>query len=63
MYIQEKVSLMFFLVQMEISVPKDNCLGGNSVEPRYTSNTVILCDGNFDSHLLPMKCIILVAHC
>ena len=31
---QEKVSFMFFSVRMEISVPRDNCFGGNSAEPR-----------------------------
>ena len=52
---QEKVSYIGFSVQMEISVTLDNCLSGNSTEPRYPPNTVIPRDGNFDSHLKPMK--------
>ena len=52
---QEKVSLMFFSGRIEISVPRDNCFGGNSAEPRYQPNTVIPRDGNFDTHLKPMK--------
>ena len=52
---QEKVSLMCFSVLMEISAPRDNCFGGNSAEPRYPPNTVIPRDGNFDTHLKPMK--------
>ena len=38
-----------------MSVPRDNCFGGSSVEPRYPPNTVISSDGKFDSHLKPMK--------
>ena len=52
---QEKVSFMFFSVHMEMSAPWDNCFGRKSVEPRYPPNTVIPRDGNFDSHLKPMK--------
>ena len=32
---------------MKISVPWDNCFGGNSTEPRYPPFTVIHHDGNF----------------
>ena len=52
---QEKVSSMGFSVRMDISVPWNNCFGGNSAEPRYPPNTVIPCDENFDSHLKPIK--------
>ena len=52
---QEKVSFMGFSVRIEMSAPRDNCFGGNSAEPRYPPNTVIPRDGNFDSHLKPMK--------
>ena len=52
---QEKVSFMGFSVCMKISVPRDNFFCGNSAEPRYPPNTVIPRDGNFDSHLKPMK--------
>ena len=52
---QEKVSFMGISVRMEMSAPRDNCFGGNSAEPRYPPNTVIPRDGNFDSHLKPMK--------
>jgi hypothetical protein len=52
---QEKVSFMFFSVRMGMSAPQDNCFGGNSAEPCHTPNTVIPRDGNFDSHLKPMK--------
>ena len=51
---QEKVSFMGFLVQMETFVPRDNCFGGNSAEPRYPPNTIIPRDGNFDSNLKPI---------
>ena len=52
---QEKVSFMGFSVRIDISVPWDNCGGGNSADPRYPPNTVIPRDGNVDSHLKPMK--------
>ena len=52
---QEKLSFVGFSVKMEMFVPRDNCFGGNSAEARYPPNTVILRDGNFDSHLKPMK--------
>ena len=52
---QDKVYFMGFSVRMEISVPLENCFGGKSAEPRYPPNTVIPRDGNFDSHLKPMK--------
>ena len=52
---QEKVSLMSFSERMEISAPRENYFGGNSAQPRYPPNTVIPCDGNFDTHLKPMK--------
>ena len=52
---QEKVTLMGFSVRMEISLPRDKCFGGNSAQPRYPPNTVIPRDGNFDTHLKPMK--------
>lgn len=43
---QEKVSFMGFSVPMDVSVPWDKCFGGNSAEPLYPPNTVILCDRN-----------------
>ena len=52
---QEKVSFMGFSVQMQISIPWDNCFGGNSAEPCYPPNIVIPRDGNFDLHLKLMK--------
>ena len=52
---QENGSFMSFSVRMEMSVPRDNCFGGNSAEHRYPPNTVIPRDGNFDSHLKPLK--------
>ena len=42
-------------LQMEISVPRDNCFGGNSAEPHCPPNTDIPRDGNFESHFKPMK--------
>ena len=51
---QENVSFKSFSGQMEISIPRDNCFGGNSAEPRYPPNTVIHRDG-FDSFLKPLK--------
>ena len=59
---QEKVSFMVFSVRMEMSAPRDNCFGGNSAEPRYPPNTVIPRDGNFDSHLKPMKDTYILAY-
>ena len=52
---QEKESLMSCSVYMEISTPRDNCFSRNSTEPRFLPSTVIPRDGNFDSHLKPMK--------
>ena len=52
---QGHVSFIIFSVRMDISVPCDNCFGGNSAESRYPPNTVILQDGNNESHLKPMK--------
>ena len=49
----EKVSIMCFSVQIKISVPRDNCFGGNSAEPCHPANTVIPCDRNFCLHLKP----------
>ena len=40
---------------MEISVPRDNCFGGNSAEPQYPPNTDIPRDGNFDSQFKHIK--------
>ena len=52
---QEKVSFIDFSTRIEMSAPLDNYFGGNSTEPRYPQNTVIPRDGNFDSHIKPMK--------
>ena len=38
-----------------IPVHRDTCFGGNSAKPSYPPNTVIPRDGNFDSHIKPMK--------
>ena len=54
-YAKKKYLSWFFRVHMDISVPWDNCFGGNSAEPRYPPNTAIPRDGNVDSHLKPMK--------
>ena len=45
---QENVSFMFFLVHMEISVRREDCFTSLPVKHSYR-------DGNFDSHLKPMK--------
>ena len=42
-------------LQIEISVPRDNCFGGNSAEPHCPPNTDIPRDGNLESHFKPMK--------
>ena len=51
----ENVPFISFSRQMEMSVPRVNCFGGSSAEPRYPLNTVIHRDGYFDSYLKPLK--------
>ena len=53
---QEKVFYMcFFSVRMDISVPRDNCFAGTRQSVVFRQTHFFLVDGNFDSHLKPMK--------
>ena len=55
MFYARKSTFMGISVRVEMAVPRDNCFCGNSAESCYPPHTVILRDGNFDSHLKSTK--------